>query len=67
MSDTWYRDPVKLPPFVDGFGRRWLLNGECLDVLPEPDDRHPDVASFDFTVTVMMAMVDEYKSIIEDR
>lgn len=25
MSDTWYRDP--LPPYEDGFGRLWALDG----------------------------------------
>lgn len=31
MSDTWYRDPPDLPPFEDGFGRRWTFDGRCLN------------------------------------
>lgn len=34
MSDTWYRDPVELPPILDGAGRRWTFDGVCLDELP---------------------------------
>lgn len=34
MSDTWYRDPVQLPPFEDGFGKLWTFDGRCLN--PDP-------------------------------
>jgi hypothetical protein len=39
MSDTWYRDPPDLPPFVDGFGCHWTLDGRCLD--HQHDDAWP--------------------------
>lgn len=38
MSDTWYRDPVELPPYVDpGTGRRWTADGSSLDGPPPAD------------------------------
>lgn len=38
MSDTWYRDPVNLPPYEDGSGKLWTFDGRCLNPDP-PRDR----------------------------
>lgn len=65
MSDTWYRDPPDLPPYVDGFGRRWTLDGRCLNPESErePDwtDEWPeDLRSLAFEASVVMDLFDEY-------
>lgn len=34
MSDTWYKEPVELPPYEDACGRLWTLDGRCLNPPP---------------------------------
>lgn len=49
MSDTWYRDPLDLPPYEDGFGLLWTLDGQCLNPAPaEPNflDEWPEELRF---------------------
>lgn len=64
MSDSWYRDPVCLEPFRDGFGKLWTLDGGCLNPDPEPPpsflDEWPDDLQLQaFDAAIVMAMQDE--------
>jgi len=70
MSDTWYRNRPQLEPFVDGFGRRWTLDGQCLDVEPDPgpswlDDWPEDLQSVAFGAALVMAFRDEYFRLLD--
>lgn len=33
MSDTWYRDPLALPPYEDGLGNLWAMDGTCVNAV----------------------------------
>lgn len=65
MSDTWYRDPPELPPYEDGFGKLWTLDGRCLNPDPprEPtfiDEWPEDLQWIAFKASFQMEVVDEF-------
>jgi hypothetical protein len=64
MSDTWYRRPVELPPYEDGFGKLWMFDGRCVNPdPPEPtfvDEWPEDLRSLAFQASVTMELVDAY-------
>lgn len=33
VSDTWYRAPLALPPYEDGFGNLWAMDGTCVNAV----------------------------------
>lgn len=41
MSDSWYRDPLALPPYEDGLGRGWNFDGSL--AYGEPDEPFDDL------------------------
>lgn len=51
MSDTWYQDPIVLPPFIDGFGNAWTFDGRRLNPAPDATiaamltERWPDIVA----------------------
>lgn len=64
MSDSWYRDPPRLEPFEDGFGKLWTLDGRCLNPDPEPErtwlDEWPEDLQFQaFAASITMELEDE--------
>jgi len=57
MSDTWYRDPLDLPPYEDGSGQLWRIDG---DGWPE------DLQYEALWATVSMDLVDSYEKVLAD-
>lgn len=65
MSDTWYRKPFELPPYVDGFGRAWAFSGEQVGGPPEiepqwPEDWPEDLRYLLFQAEVCFALAEAY-------
>lgn len=65
MSDSWYRDPPNLPPYEDGFGKVWTLDGQCLNPNPDPEpswlDEWPDDLKYEaLRAAVTMDLLDGY-------
>ena len=65
MSDTWYRDPPDLPPpYEDGFGQLWTIDGVCLNPRPvEPHwlDEWPEDLRFEaLCASVQMDLAEAY-------
>lgn len=66
MSDFWYRDAPTLPPYEDGFGKLWTLDGQCLN--PDPpdpafawlDEWPEDLQGVAVEAAVNMQLTDEY-------
>lgn len=52
MSDTWYRDPVELPPYEDWRGNLWTWDGRCLNPVHGPE-RDP------FAMRALAVLIDE--------
>ncbi len=71
MSDGWYRDPPDLPPYEDGFGRLWALDGTQVGGPPEepmpawlaewPEDLQWEA----FRASVNMEIADRYRAKVE--
>jgi hypothetical protein len=72
VSDTWYRDPYEMPPFEDGFGKLWTLDGRCLNPDPDPgptwlDEWPEDLQFVAFDASVLMELADEYERQLRDQ
>lgn len=70
MSDTWYRDPFELPPYVDDLGGVWAFTGERLSPAPPepqwPEDWPEELRYLLFQAEVMGTFVEEWHKALRD-
>ncbi len=61
MSDTWYRRPMSLPPYEDGFGNLWTWDGVCLNPVHgcERPAWHDDLWMVDLQANLMMTFFEK--------
>jgi hypothetical protein len=71
MSDGWYRTPPDLPPYEDGFGRLWALDGTQVGgPAEEPTpawlaEWPEDLQSMAFQAAINMELLDAYRANVE--
>lgn len=58
MSDIWYREPLDLPAYRDGFGQLWTLDGKCLNPLPEPEPAWYDGMDIEYEMLQVNLLLD---------
>lgn len=70
MSDSWYRTPPDLPPYEDGFGRFWSLDGVQVGGPPEvepdwPQDWPEELRWHLLQADIIMSVRDEFERQME--
>ena len=74
MSDIWYREPLSLPPWEDGFGQAWNFDGTPanqaaqMSLTPPPsfiDEWPEDLQWIAFQASVNMELLDMYHAALD--
>lgn len=70
MSDTWYREPFELPPYVDDLGGVWSFEGERIggpepEPIEWPEGWPEDLHDVLFQIVFTVELFDRYHEVMD--